>query len=879
MQKKGMSPIVITVLIILLALSSIIIIYTAVKPLLIDTGDKTTSGSACLAFDVVPVQCTINGAEARVRVERRAGQGTFAGITFLFDTPEGQKQVKLYEHLDALESRTFVFTGTDVGSATEVDVGLFLAGGTTCLVTGSPIQCRNEGFQADVLACSDGIDNDDDSWVDNEDSDCQDGGAREEWYALTECQDGVDNDRDGLIDRVDGQCENAKDRNERDRSDGSSCMNGRDDDGDGLVDYTIDPGCDSAGDTSEDSEETSHQFSFIFEPEGFLSHLNWTDAEGVERRVVWDEYGRYGYAWVRYYPHSNKGSDGKAWRVQSVDGSIINFEHTDITYEVISVSSDKVSISARDNGGYLEIEDLYSFRGDIMFVTMAISNLKNEKLTIRVPQYLGALQLGARDDTGRLQIEDTNITRFRPTRAGYLEFDFSTTNAVPNFYPSIESYSPVSALWDENFTIGEQYLTVMNLPTQIEFTEKAVSQFNPVMMSFVNDELGPYESKIFTVAFKLAEQGAWQSAFQPYKQWFDYTYGKGDANPAPDYCPLGPMAYYVMWNSRLFNQENTGWYNKDKDRNRFDLGSKISQVFKVEQSAPYLEKLGIDLMGVWGAGPSVEYFTLEGKDWSEAQWTNNELFDPNLDIGFNPSKLDEFNQSYSSANVNVFWYIRPCAEVYGANITYESDGSYTFVKGTPSQYRDVDLRNVTNRDRSIQRLRFFADHGIRNFYFDAMGCSGDEAYTAYARKMLQDDYAVKPLLFKEGARDRDSLQIAQMPLIKQDFEMGGPIKYTKNSSLLIKELVPLGTYYAGIFNAYPLDDAERDDILAKGYQVMEFHYPVGGIGHPIYGDLATQDNCRRIATSYDNRYERWGQYGSSIAGCNAPARTPPTCPV
>ena len=958
MFKRGMSLIIITVLIILLALGSVTIIYTAVKPLLTDAGDKTTSGGACLAFDVVPAQCTINGTEARVRVERRAGQGTFAGITFSFDTPEGPKLVKLNERVEALESRTFAFRGTDVGRAIQVDVGLFLAGGTTCLLTGSPIRCADEGFQADAPACSDEIDNepvkdgwidqfdpgcldsqgmyeplginetnnplfqcsdgvdndgegdgfdgndpdcddyldddetrgmslplcgdnednDGDSWIDMDDPDCQDGGIREEWYALTECQDGMDNDRDGGADNNDAQCENANDRNERDVSDGAQCMNGRDDDGDGLIDYGIDPGCSGAGDNSEGSEETSHSFSFKFTNDGFLSSLNWTDAQDVERRVVWDEFGRYGPAWVRYYPHSAQGSDNRAWSVRKQDGTVVNLNHNQITYVKSEETSDKVTISSYDDQGFLDIKDVYLFREDTMFMVTKISNLRNEKLNIRLPMYLGALRMGALDEGGELDIDDTNITRLRPSRAGYLEFDFNTTNAVPNFYPSIESYSPVSVLWDDNVTIGEQYLTIMNLPTQAEFTEKARSQFNPSMMSFVNDELLPHESKTFTVAFKLAKSGDWQSALQPYRQWFEYAYG----GTTPNYCPLGPMAYYVVWNSRLFNQENTPWYNPNFDVNRFYPDSNISYIFKVEKSGPLLKKLGIDLMGVWGAGPSVEYFTLEGKDWSEAQWTNNELFDPNLDIGFKPTELTEFDQSYASENVNVFWYIRPCAEVYGANITYDSDGRYTFVKGVPSRYRDVDLRNVTNRDRSIQRLRFFADKGVQNFYFDAMGCSGDEAYTAYVRKMLQQDYNVKPLLFKEGARDRDSLQIAQMPLIKQDFEMDGPIKYTKNSSLLIKELVPLGTYYAGIFNVYPLNETERDDILDKGYQVMEFHYPPyprGDDGYPIYGNPPTMANCQRIASSYTNRYERWVGYGRSI-GCDEPAQTPPpVCPV
>ena len=55
--------------------------------------------------------------------------------------------------------------------------------------------------------CSDGIDNDEDGWTDQEDPDCQDGGVFEEnpTSAFT-CNDGIDNDGDGWVDGEDLAC-------------------------------------------------------------------------------------------------------------------------------------------------------------------------------------------------------------------------------------------------------------------------------------------------------------------------------------------------------------------------------------------------------------------------------------------------------------------------------------------------------------------------------------------------------------------------------------------------------------------------------------------------------------------------------------------------
>ena len=69
-----------------------------------------------------------------------------------------------------------------------------------------------------------------------------------------ECNDGVDNDEDGFIDDDDQGCASRSDRSERDYAFTPDCDNGLDDDGDGRIDYPFDPGCETRGGTDESRE-------------------------------------------------------------------------------------------------------------------------------------------------------------------------------------------------------------------------------------------------------------------------------------------------------------------------------------------------------------------------------------------------------------------------------------------------------------------------------------------------------------------------------------------------------------------------------------------------------------------------------------------------
>lgn len=72
-------------------------------------------------------------------------------------------------------------------------------------------------YVGDVVGhtCEDGIDNDGDGWLDDDDPDCVDGDY-ESGFGTTECNDDEDNDDDGLIDSADPGCEDGMDDDEAD---------------------------------------------------------------------------------------------------------------------------------------------------------------------------------------------------------------------------------------------------------------------------------------------------------------------------------------------------------------------------------------------------------------------------------------------------------------------------------------------------------------------------------------------------------------------------------------------------------------------------------------------------------------------------------------
>ncbi|MEK6858348.1 MAG: hypothetical protein AABX53_00345 [Nanoarchaeota archaeon] len=312
MLKRGMSPIIITLFIIVLSLGAVTVVWTTLRSTVssVDDGGQTQT---CLGLVFTLESCEYNATMARVRVSRGVGEGEITGLRFAFETNTGSALLDKNTPLpDTLEALTYIFG--DISTPSKVDVAA-LVDGETCGLTGSPRVCTLvEGWNS-APVCGDGIDNDDDGWCDAEGGACTDGSRLgdpacgtnpdnptedlegsttcsnqkdddfdglidgydvadcdnpymngESPPVMTACSDGIDNDDDGFCDLVDSICMDGStpgdsgctDANDNDENTygNLACNDDVDNDGDGLVDFGGDYGCDSSTDVDEKGDWT-----------------------------------------------------------------------------------------------------------------------------------------------------------------------------------------------------------------------------------------------------------------------------------------------------------------------------------------------------------------------------------------------------------------------------------------------------------------------------------------------------------------------------------------------------------------------------------------------------------------------------------------------
>ena len=111
-----------------------------------------------------------------------------------------------------------------------------------------PALCYNNNNVVVNEACSDGVDNDANGFVDLADPACSNSEDNDESGFTDVCGDGIDNDGDGLIDLQDPGCTGQL--TDVESSATTQCQDGIDNDNDGLIDLN-DDGCDDAVDDNE----------------------------------------------------------------------------------------------------------------------------------------------------------------------------------------------------------------------------------------------------------------------------------------------------------------------------------------------------------------------------------------------------------------------------------------------------------------------------------------------------------------------------------------------------------------------------------------------------------------------------------------------------
>ncbi len=201
------------------------------------------------------------GGNAQKEVAYRFPLNHNANITFSVDHPETVNNTLLYVRSDCAVANSELACELGEGaerrgvvSLERLTPGDYFVFVDTAFGLGGDFKLSVE-VERLPPGCSDGVDNDEDGFLDAEDIGCA--GPEDEDEADLEdpvvCFDQIDNDDDGLVDfPFDPGCATKGAGDEADPEEPPACSNGLDDDEDEATDFPADNGCSSAADDDEE---------------------------------------------------------------------------------------------------------------------------------------------------------------------------------------------------------------------------------------------------------------------------------------------------------------------------------------------------------------------------------------------------------------------------------------------------------------------------------------------------------------------------------------------------------------------------------------------------------------------------------------------------
>ncbi len=127
MKKRGLSTIVVTLLIILLSLVAVGVVWVLVSNVLKSGAQQANFQFGTLFLDLKIGKVTIDSGtgDTSVIVSRGSGQGDLTGVAFILSDGKNTKTIKKMATINELESQTFIFTSSDLGSVSfikQVDI-------------------------------------------------------------------------------------------------------------------------------------------------------------------------------------------------------------------------------------------------------------------------------------------------------------------------------------------------------------------------------------------------------------------------------------------------------------------------------------------------------------------------------------------------------------------------------------------------------------------------------------------------------------------------------------------------------------------------------------------------------------------------------------
>ena len=132
-SKKGLSTIVVTLILIVLSLVAVGVVWVVVSNLL-NTGTQQASfqfGTLFLNLKIEKVLVDSSG-NYQITVSRGTGQGDLTGVDFVFSDGKDSQVIKESTSLQELGSQTFTFSPSDLGSITfvkQIDLAPVLSSG------------------------------------------------------------------------------------------------------------------------------------------------------------------------------------------------------------------------------------------------------------------------------------------------------------------------------------------------------------------------------------------------------------------------------------------------------------------------------------------------------------------------------------------------------------------------------------------------------------------------------------------------------------------------------------------------------------------------------------------------------------------------------
>jgi len=127
MNKRGLSAVVITLIIILLVLVAIGIIWVVVRNILSEGSEEVSLGKFMIDLNIE--KAYIEGENIKVRTKRNVGRADLIGINFIFSDGTNTKIIKKETNLQELGRYTFIFSQEeleDIGFVKEVSIAPIL---------------------------------------------------------------------------------------------------------------------------------------------------------------------------------------------------------------------------------------------------------------------------------------------------------------------------------------------------------------------------------------------------------------------------------------------------------------------------------------------------------------------------------------------------------------------------------------------------------------------------------------------------------------------------------------------------------------------------------------------------------------------------------